>query len=132
MRGDTGIIKVETKSQKYSYHVKKSIHVDTLIEEVVSDVKKNISAGIIAAKFHNTIVAIISDLAERMRIENGINKVVLSGGVFQNRYLLEQSERILINKNFDVYSNTRVPANDGGIALGQIAVAAKRRETGFQ
>jgi hydrogenase maturation protein HypF len=116
---------------KYGYYMKDTIIADDLIAEVVRDVQNNIPNGIIAAKFHNTIVAIIVDLAKRMRTESGINKVILSGGVFQNRYLLEKTETLLREKHFTVYGNTRVPANDGGICLGQIAVAAKRRDMGI-
>ncbi len=122
---------IQKTDERYSYHVKENIIVDNLIEEIVNDAKRKCPNNIIAAKFHNTIVAIIVDLAEKMRAETGINKVVLSGGVFQNRYLLEKSEDLLAEKNFTVYSNIRVPANDGGICLGQIAIAAKRREKGL-
>ena len=60
--------------------------------------------------------------------KSGINKVVLSGGVFQNKYLSEGTMDLLQKNNFEVYSHSTVPANDGGIALGQLAVASKRRE----
>ncbi len=114
--------------ERYNYCIKeKSIIVEPLIREVVADSERKISNSIISAKFHNTIIAIIVDFAEKMRAESGINKVVLSGGVFQNRYLLEHSETGLTEKKFRVYSNTQVPANDGGICLGQIAISAKRR-----
>jgi len=56
------------------------------------------------------------------------NKVVLSGGVFQNRFLIENAERLLKENNFEVYTHSKVPSNDGGVALGQLAIAAKRRE----
>jgi hydrogenase maturation protein HypF len=52
---------------------------------------------------------------------------VLSGGVFQNKYLLEGTEKLLRKNNFEVYSHQAVTSNDGGIALGQLAIAAKRR-----
>jgi hydrogenase maturation protein HypF len=117
--------------EKYSYRIKENIIVDNLIAEIISDVKKRNPDSVIAAKFHNTIVAIIGDLAERMRAETGIHKVILSGGVFQNRYILGRSEELLTENDFTVYSNTIVPANDGGICLGQIAIAAKWREKGL-
>jgi len=60
-----------------------------------------------------------------MRRETSINKVVLSGGVFQNKYLLEKLIRILIGKNFYIYTNHLVPANDGGVSLGQLIIASK-------
>jgi len=53
--------------------------------------------------------------------------VVLSGGVFQNTYLLENIEKQLIASKLKVYTHSKVPSNDGGIALGQLAIAAKRR-----
>jgi hydrogenase maturation protein HypF len=53
---------------------------------------------------------------------------VLSGGVFQNKYLSERTMDLLQKNNFEVYSHSLVPANDGGLALGQLAVASKRRE----
>jgi hydrogenase maturation protein HypF len=82
----------------------------------------------IATKFHNTIILAIFDTVNTIRLNSGINKVVLSGGVFQNKYLSEKTMDLLLKNNFDVYSHSSVPANDGGLALGQLAVASKRRE----
>ena len=82
----------------------------------------------IATKFHNTIILAIFDSVNAIRDKSGINKVVLSGGVFQNRYLSEGIMDLLLKNNFEVYSHSTVPANDGGLALGQLAVASKRRE----
>ncbi|MEI8049363.1 MAG: hypothetical protein WCI92_18425, partial [Bacteroidota bacterium] len=56
------------------------------------------------------------------------NKVILSGGVFQNKYLLERTIQMLQKNKFNVYSHANVPTNDGGIALGQLAIASKRRD----
>ena len=53
--------------------------------------------------------------------------MVLSGGVFQNKYILEKTEILLKKSGMVVYANEQVPANDGGIALGQMIIAAKRR-----
>ena len=61
-------------------------------------------------------------------MKEGIDKVVLSGGVFQNKYLLDGTISILEENHFKVYAHAAVPTNDGGIALGQLAVASKRRE----
>ena len=117
-------------SERYHYRINKTIIVDALIRELIKDVYAEVPKSIISAKFHNTIVSIIVELASKIRAECGINKVVLSGGVFQNTYLLEQSENGLTEKKFLVYTHRQVPANDGGICLGQLAVAAKRRELG--
>jgi hydrogenase maturation protein HypF len=54
--------------------------------------------------------------------------VVLSGGVFQNRYLIETSIFLLKQSGFDVFINNLVPANDGGISLGQLVIAAKKQK----
>ncbi len=81
----------------------------------------------IAAKFHNTMAQIILVVCKKIRKETGLNDVVLSGGVFQNRYLLEKSLYLLSMNKFTVYTNHLVPSNDGGISLGQLLTAAERR-----
>ena len=65
-----------------------------------------------------------------MRQKTGIEKVVLSGGTFQNRYLLEKAGNLLHKNGFRPYFQEHIPSNDGGIALGQLAIAAKRRSLG--
>ena len=79
-----------------------------------------------AAKFHNTMVSVIVETAAALAGETGITRVMLSGGVFQNRFILERSVRLLESGGLSPYSNAIVPANDGGICLGQLAVAAMR------
>jgi hydrogenase maturation protein HypF len=83
------------------------------------------SPSLIAAKFHNTIALVILEVSEQIRRETSLNKVVLSGGVFQNKYLLERSLYLLRRNRFLVYTNNAVPANDGGISLGQLIIASK-------
>jgi hydrogenase maturation protein HypF len=56
---------------------------------------------------------------------------VLSGGSFQNAYLLQMTEETLMHHGFEVFSQEKVPANDGGISLGQLAIAAKKRQLGL-
>ncbi|HYW95761.1 MAG TPA: carbamoyltransferase HypF, partial [Bacteroidales bacterium] len=97
------------------------------ISAILNDYKKKVSPSIIAARFHNTIISVIFITIKKIKADTRINKVVLSGGVFQNRYLLEQTEKLLQNNHIEVYSHQSVPTNDGGIALGQLMVAAKRR-----
>lgn len=75
-----------------------------------------------ARRFHATLVEIIRAVARRV----GCSRVVLTGGVFQNALLLAHARRALSNDGFEVYSHQRIPTNDGGIALGQILVAAHR------
>jgi len=65
-------------------------------------------------------------MAEAVRKETGLERAVLSGGVFQNRLLFALTNQGLINASFKVYSQEKVPANDGGISLGQAVVAWER------
>jgi len=115
-------------TESYPFQNHETICFDQTIRNIVEDIRNSIDKGTIAAKFHNTIISVIFEFANSIRLNQGINKVALSGGVFQNKYLLEGALEILQKNNFEVYSHSKVPANDGGIALGQLAVASKRRE----
>jgi hydrogenase maturation protein HypF len=108
----------------YSYKITDTICFDQTIKNIVDDVSNNIALHVISAKFHNTVIDVVNEFACRARKKYGINKVVLSGGVFQNRYLLAKSEVLLKQNNFDVYTHSKVPSNDGGLSLGQLAIAA--------
>ena len=94
------------------------------INALLSDLVKT-PVPIISAKFHNTLARLILEVSEKIRSETGLNTVILSGGVFQNRYLTERSLNILLKKSFNVYLNHQVPSNDGGISLGQLVIASK-------
>jgi hydrogenase maturation protein HypF len=115
-------------TDSYLFTTNETICFDETIMEIVEDIRQVIDLATIATKFHNTIILAIFETVNAMRRSEGITKVVLSGGVFQNKYLLEQTTAILEKNNFEVYSHAIVPTNDGGIALGQLAVASKRRE----
>jgi hydrogenase maturation protein HypF len=91
-----------------------------MVKAIIDDLK-NQSREFISAKFHNTLVKIIAVTAQLAEEE----KVVLSGGCFQNKYLLEKSISMLKHYGFKVYWHQRVPTNDGGISLGQLAAASK-------
>jgi hydrogenase maturation protein HypF len=98
------------------------------IRAIIDDILNMVDKVTIATKLHNTIKLIIFDSVMKIRFREGINKVVLSGGVFQNKYLLTGTTELLQKNNFEVFSHASVPTNDGGISLGQLAVASKRRE----
>jgi hydrogenase maturation protein HypF len=115
-------------TENYQFVLDQTIQFDETIRAIVQDVINGIDISTISAKFHNTIVLSIFETVKAIRLKEGIEKVVLSGGVFQNKYLLEQTIDLLEKNNFEVYSHAAVPSNDGGIALGQLAVASKRRE----
>ncbi len=112
----------------YPYSHNGTICFDETIRSIVYDIVRGTDSAIISAKFHNTIILAIFETVTAIRQKDGIRKVVLSGGVFQNKYLLEGTIDILQKNNFEVYSHATIPTNDGGIALGQLAVASKRRE----
>jgi hydrogenase maturation protein HypF len=97
-----------------------------LLEELLADSRRGVGAGIIAARFHNALVEGIVRVAE----EAGQRQVALTGGCFQNRLLSERAMSRLAAAGFEVLVHRQVPANDGGLSLGQITVAAARLETG--
>jgi hydrogenase maturation protein HypF len=83
--------------------------------------------AIIATRFHNTVAEASFRMVKKISAETGLQKVVLSGGTFQNKYLAEILENKLAKDNFAVFTHSRVPCNDGGLALGQLVVAARRK-----
>jgi len=92
-----------------------------LIEAVNEDLRKGTSHSLIAARFHNALAGWIVSVARR----SGVSNVVLSGGVFQNSYLVERSAGMLEDLGFRVFTHQRVPPNDGGISLGQAVLAGR-------
>lgn len=97
-----------------------------LIADVVGDLARGQSAAIIARRFHSTVAAFVAATCQRLRQAHGIERVALSGGVFMNRLLIEDVQERLLTAGFQVYKQSLIPPNDGGLALGQLAVAAAR------
>lgn len=97
-----------------------------LLRAVLADIERDIDVRHSAAAFHNALASAIVAVAER----TGERQVVLSGGCFQNRYLTEQTIKQLRAAGFDVYWPRHVPPNDGAIALGQAAWAARQLREG--
>jgi hydrogenase maturation protein HypF len=94
-----------------------------VIREVVADVRDGIPIGVIAARFHNGVAQMVATVCERLRNQTGLNGVALSGGVWQNMTLLDRTQDLLERADFKVYTHQLVPPNDGGLSLGQAAVA---------
>jgi len=115
-------------SDSYSFQLNDVIDFQNTIKEIVQDIFNKIAPSIISAKFHNTIINVIFAASSTIRNRYDINSVVLSGGTFQNRYIAENVEKKLNDNGFNVITHSQVPSNDGGIALGQLSIAAKRRE----
>jgi hydrogenase maturation protein HypF len=95
-----------------------------IIQGVVKDVCANRPVGEISSRFHRTLISLFTDLSVRIGKEQKLERVVLSGGVFQNTILLTGLSRSLAENGFQVFSHQQVPTNDGGISLGQAVVAA--------
>jgi hydrogenase maturation protein HypF len=96
----------------------------TIIQGVVQDIQNGRSPAEISTKFHQTLIALFGEICAIIRRNHDLNRVVLSGGCFQNSLLLRGLIGQLGAHNFEVYAQQQVPANDGGIALGQALVAA--------
>jgi hydrogenase maturation protein HypF len=88
--------------------------------------RRGVPVPVSAGRFHGSVALLVVELARRARDRTGASAVALSGGVFQNGRLLERSVGRLRDEGFDVLVHRRVPANDGGLALGQAAVAWAR------
>ena len=101
-----------------------------MIAEIVQDLSHGIGAGEIAACFHHTLAAAVVEICERIRTSDGLERVCLSGGTFQNLTLLGQTTAELRRRGFGVFLQATVPANDGGIALGQAVIANERLRQG--
>jgi hydrogenase maturation protein HypF len=102
-----------------------------LLRGVVADLLAGVEVNVISARFHNTIAAIVADVCRAARRKTGVGRAALSGGCFQNVYLLGRTMDALERDGFEVLIHHLVPANDGGIALGQ-AVVANARLSGRQ
>ncbi|MEN3190066.1 MAG: carbamoyltransferase HypF [Atribacterota bacterium] len=102
------------------------VNPENIFKEIISDLKNGVGKGVIATKFHNTVADFTVDLCVKIREITNLNKVALSGGVFQNRYLTERIIFLLEKEGFQTYIQRKVPPNDGGISLGQAVVAGSK------
>jgi len=93
---------------------------------LLDDIERGAAVGFVAARFHATVAAAVVNQVGRLRRATGLRDVALSGGVFQNKLLLGAVTRGLEALGFHVHTNTRVPANDGGISLGQAFLLRER------
>ena len=109
----------------YDFVAKEPIIIDwqPMLMQILYDLP-NVVPSMIAVRFHNTLVDIILQIAQKV----GEQRVVLSGGCFQNAYLTEKVEEVLSNTGFKVYNHKQLPANDAGLALGQLYFAQFYKE----
>lgn len=103
------------------------IMIAPLLIGMCDDLAAGVAAAHIASRFHVTVAEMALRAVCATAAQNRVSKAVLSGGCFQNACIFTLCRQRLEANGFRVYTPSRVPCNDGGIALGQIAVAAKRR-----
>jgi len=103
-----------------------SITATPLWQAILKDIRENTPQAIISARFHNSIAALSHQLCVELRNTTDCNAVALSGGVWQNNYLLTKTVSLLKDDGFDLLLHRQVPTNDGGLALGQLMIAAHK------
>ena len=96
-----------------------------MFRALVTDTADGRPGGVIARCFHNTVAAVVGTVCEAIRRESGMGRIVLSGGVFQNKLLSEGVFTLLTGLGFQVFTHRLVPPNDGGLALGQAIIAGR-------
>ncbi len=97
-----------------------------IVRGIVRDMQSGLSVPLISRRFHSSLIHILSELCEQIRKDTDLNRVVLSGGVFQNALLLEGMIRNLEKRHFQVFTHCLVPCNEGGISLGQVMIAGAK------
>ena len=115
------------EERKYSFGVEQDqVRVRSAVEALIQDLTVGVQVSKISARFHNGLAACVRDMCSQIRSETRINEVALSGGVWQNITLLRRTLSLLRDDGFRVYIHREVPANDGGLSLGQAVIAASR------
>jgi hydrogenase maturation protein HypF len=100
------------------------VRLKELLAAVVDDVRNEVPVPEISLRFHHTVAEIVAEMCKLVADDSKIKRVALSGGVFQNRLLLKLASAALTREGFEVLTHRLVPANDGGISLGQAVVAS--------
>lgn len=104
----------------------KEISLRHFLQAILDDMEKGIPLGIISAKIHNGLAHLILEKCKLLLKQTNTKKVVISGGCFQNKRLTEHLQVLFSDENIALYIPSRIPCNDGGIAAGQLAIAAAR------
>ncbi len=121
----------ETEMMIYPYSIASSaddlvLDMRLMIRAIVHDLELDEPRSAIARRFHNTVARATADVCEKVREAHGVNRVVLSGGSFQNKLLSEGVCNDLAARGFEVFTHRLVPPNDGGLALGQAVIAGQQ------
>jgi hydrogenase maturation protein HypF len=117
----------QAEAGTYSFGLEQTeVRVRGVLEALIKDVMAGVPLPKISARFHNGLAGSVHETVKKISVETGIRSVVLSGGVWQNITLLRRTLALLRDDGFVVYIHREVPANDGGLSLGQAAIAAVR------
>ncbi len=117
----------QSESGAYHFEIHDNVvDVGSVIRDLLADIGAGATAPIISARFHNGLVDLVRQVCDDIRRQTGIKEVAMSGGVWQNIALLERATYSLHKDGFVVYLHHQVPANDGGLSLGQAVVGAAR------
>ncbi len=110
------------------HHENMPLQVDftPMFTDILADITHGIPSATIAHRFHQTVASAATEVCLRIAAATGLNRVIFSGGVFQNRLLTEMIYTALSQKGLHVFTHRLIPPNDGGIAVGQAAIAARR------
>ena len=127
-----GAIKLEQVAAKdvlgsYPYEIIDDVvDLSSMIKKTVKDINDDLDVSIISALFHNTIGEIIFDVSKRISNETNIKKVLVSGGCFLNKYLVNYIEKRFKDSGLELYKHNNVPTTDLGVSLGQAVVAGTK------
>lgn len=118
------------EKKQYDYELKKEddqwiMNVMPMWRELVADKQEGRSVKSMSSRFHYTLALMITEVLAKLRDETGLNRAVLSGGVFHNQLLLSYITELLARQNFEIYQHRQVPPGDGGLSLGQAAIASE-------
>jgi hydrogenase maturation protein HypF len=112
---------LETEDERKHFQV----DMRPMVHQIVDDMQRGEEPGIVSARFHQTLVSVIVEVCRKIRAEYSLHRLCLSGGCFQNVRLLRGCLESLCAEGFEVFYPQRVPVNDGGISLGQAAIACE-------
>jgi hydrogenase maturation protein HypF len=101
-----------------------AIDTKPLFETLVEEIRGGVPVPVMGRRFHNGLARVLADAALRAGARHGVDRICLSGGTFQNVLLTGTLSAMLEGSGLEVYTHAQVPANDGGLSLGQALIAA--------
>ena len=125
-----GAILLEKKAAEgikdfYEYDIlSENVSVSAMIKEIVFDLSKGVSLEVISAKFHNTVSEIIFNISDKIYQMSGVNKVVVSGGCFLNKYIVDSIKEKFKGTHLELFTHIKFSPSDRGLSVGQAVVAS--------